>query len=413
MDRELAFVEVTGTNGKTTTTSLIANIVACAGEVDARVTTLGSWVAGECLAETTDTDAFTRCLSRAQERGARTLCVETTSKALAEGFAQHYPANVAVLTSFSRDHLDYHGSPEQYLAAKAQLFMTLRDGGTAVFDADCEAAALLEEVTPRSRRRAWFSLRAGCSRADLIAARLVTERSGTRVELAPTPLGVALGGELRLRLLGEPFVADALAAALAAHALGYSPAAIRAGLESFAGVPGRFQRVCEAPLVVVDYAHTPDALEQSLRLARTLAPAGRVFVVFGCGGERDRGKRPLMGRVAAELADWVVLTNDNPRSEDPTCILQEIADGCRAAGAREEAAVALGRMSELEPRAFFRIPSRGEAIGAALPALADEDVVLIAGKGHEQVQWIGSEAHPCSDVALAVRALEACGKMGP
>ncbi len=414
MDHALAFVGVTGTNGKTTTTSLIASIVAAAGQVAARVTTLGSWVGERQVSDTTETEAFTRCLELARDSGVRTFCVETTSKALAEGFARHYPVDVAVFTNFSRDHLDYHGSAEQYLAAKAQLFMALQEGGTAVLNAASEACTLIDEVTPKARARSWFSVHPTSTPTSLAATRVEVDRGGTLVTLAPSPLADALGGALRLSLLGEPFAEDALAAALAAHALGYSAQAIRQGLESFGGVPGRFQRVCGAPLVVVDYAHTPDALDKSLRLSRRLAGTGWVWVVFGCGGERDPGKRPEMGRIAGELADRVILTNDNPRSEDPGCILQEIALGCLAASAREEAPASLGRISEQQPTVFCRVPDRDEAIATAIRALTSErDVVLIAGKGHETLQWIGAEARPSCDVQLALRALDARDREQP
>ncbi|HMR06509.1 MAG TPA: UDP-N-acetylmuramyl-tripeptide synthetase [Polyangiaceae bacterium] len=391
----MRIVGVTGTNGKTTTATMLANIVRCAGEADARVTTLGSWVAGERLSDQTDVEAFTRCLERARQQGVRTLVLETTSKALAEGFAHHFPVDVAVFTSFSRDHLDYHGSPEQYLAAKAQLFATLRLDGAAVLNADSEAAALIDEVTPPSVRRLWYA-RADVSHAPhaLKAQSVHVSVSGTRIGLQPSPLAEGMQGTLELRVHGEHFAEDALAAALGAHALGYSASAIREGLSTHAGVPGRFEVVHRDPLVVVDYAHTPDALARTLGVARTVNAGGRVIVVFGCGGERDQGKRSEMGRMAAGGADLCILTSDNPRTEDPEAILAEIAQGARAGGALEEDPAALLRtFSSAGPCVVTRVVDRRGAIALALDVARHwtGSCVVVAGKGHEDEQCIGTE----------------------
>ncbi|MBI3200566.1 MAG: UDP-N-acetylmuramyl-tripeptide synthetase [Myxococcales bacterium] len=393
-----ATAAVTGTNGKTTTTSMIEAIAAAAGEATARVTTLGAWVNGEPVAEGPTLEAFANAVSLGAKAGIRTLALETTSRALAEGFAQRWPARVAVFTNLSRDHLDYHGDPEHYLAAKAQLFMLLPTDGCAVLNACDPASALLDEVTPQSVRRMAYAgsmrrVAPDCSRLPLTLAAATVEvgRAGTRARLEPGRLAKALGGELTLSVVGEHNVDNALGAALAAHALGYDAASIRRGLEGFTGVRGRFERVFADPLVVVDYAHTADALARTLQLARALAGEGNVVCVFGCGGGSDPGKRAEMGRVAAAWSDAVVVTSDNPREEDPAAIAQAVMLGA------EEEARGQGRkvlLSELDRRlAILR--------GIGIARQGRGDIVVIAGKGHETTQWVGDKSLPFDDAEVA------------
>ena len=391
-------VGVTGTNGKTTTTAMIEAIATRAGEPSGRVTTVGSWVRGEQTAEDTGLEAMRRTLDAATEAGVKTMVLETTSLALSRGFARELPATVGVFTNLSRDHLDCHGTPEAYLAAKAQLFMNLLPGGAAVLNAADPSSALLAELVPPSVRRLAFaagSIDPACAALPLVlaAASVAVDRGGTRVELAPSPLADRLGGALTLRLLGQVHAENALAAAVAADALGLPAEAIRAALADFAGVPGRFELVDRGgtgPLVVVDYAHTPDALERTLTLARGLVdlvdrPAkGRVFCVFGCGGDRDRGKRPEMGRVASRLADVVVVTTDNPRSEDAEAIADQILSGV------------VGRFARP-----LRITDRQQAIREAVSMADDRDIVVIAGKGHEKTQTFRGHIVPFDDVEVA------------
>jgi len=389
---------VTGTNGKTTTTSMLDAIVAASGATAARVTTLGAFVAGERLSDGMTRAAFDEAVRVAAAAGAEILAIETTSRALADGFARRFPPEVAVFTNLTRDHLDTHGTAEEYLAAKAQLFLSLAPGGTAVLHASDPAAALLDEVTPAGVERRAFAGRGvapACARLPLVLATesVAVDRAGTTLRLAPSPLAERLGGALRLRVVGAVHAENALAAAVAADALGLDAAAIRAGLEAFAGVPGRFEVVARRPLVAVDYAHTPDALARTLRVARDLArpESGRVLVVFGCGGDRDRGKRPEMGRIADELADEVVLTTDNPRGEDAGVIADAVF-----AGARPSAR-------------WVREPDRAAAIAVALESATPPDVVVIAGKGHERTQSIRGAEIPFSDVEVA-RAV--CHRIG-
>lgn len=385
---------VTGTNGKTTTTSLIAAIVQAAGETPCRVTTLGAWVGEEMLTEDTSGNAFLATLQQAAARGVRTLAIETTSLALARGFARSWPPDVAVFTNLSRDHLDYHESPEHYLAAKAQLFMNLPPGGVAILNLADPASALLDEVMPASIQRLGYAVRPpdpGCAAIPvaLRADEITVTPEGTRVRLAPSTLGDQLGGALHLHLIGEFHAENALAALLAGSALGYPARTLLAGLASFRGVEGRFEIVNRAPLVVVDYAHTPDALARTLELARTLCPpGGHVACVFGCGGERDPGKRKEMGAAAASGAHLALITNDNPRSEDPETIAEEIEAGAREAGGKTT-----------------RILDRKGAIQHAILSASPQDVVVIAGKGHEKTQEMNGHTLAFDDKEIARKAI--------
>lgn len=381
---------VTGTNGKTTTTSMIEAIVAATGAPSARVTTLGAFVLGQRLSDGMTRAAFDEAAQAAAAAGVQILAIETTSKALGAGFARRHPPDVAVFTNLSRDHLDTHGTPERYLAAKAQLFLALGPAGTAVLDAADPAAALLDEVVPAGVRRLAYAARPvapECRHLPVVLASesVEVDRDGTSIVLAASDLAERLGGGLRLRVVGGVHADNALAAAVAAEALGLDAAATRAGLTAFAGVPGRFELVARRPLVAVDYAHTPDALARTLELARALvAPeSGRVLVVFGCGGDRDRGKRPEMGRIADELADEVFLTTDNPRREDPTAIADAVFGGARARAR------------------WAREPDRAAAIARAIERASAADAVVVAGKGHERTQSVDGIARPFSDVEVA------------
>jgi UDP-N-acetylmuramoyl-L-alanyl-D-glutamate--2,6-diaminopimelate ligase len=383
--RRLRTVATTGTNGKTTTTSMVAAIVAASGEVSARLTTLGGRVGSHAIEAASLSDAFAKTVEGAVAAGVRTLALEVTSLALASGFAARWPPHVAVFTNLTRDHLDYHASPEAYLAAKAQLFMSVVPDGVAVLNADDPSSALLREVTPAGVRVLSYSVQGP---ADLRATAVEVEPDGLRIRLAPGPLATALGGALSLRTLGTVHAQNALAAALAAHAAGYGHEAIVEGLRAFEPVPGRFEVVARDPTVIVDYAHTPDALAATLASARRLC-RGALVCVFGCGGERDRGKRPLMGATVDARADRVWLTSDNPRSEDPAAIMDAVAAGVPA------------------PRAAWeREGDRRRAITRAIATAAPEDVVVIAGKGHESTQAIGGRELPLDDRAVAREAWE-------
>ncbi len=382
----LTTVAVTGTNGKTSTTSMIAAIARAAGEPEVRVTTLGMWVGDEQIADDGSMESFVRTVRRARERGARALAVEVTSRALAAGFAARWPAQIAVFTNLTHDHLDRHGTPERYLAAKAQLFVRLQPAGVAVLNAADPASALLAEVVPRAARCAGFLARTGVEIATdvpiaLGVTRLACDERGTRIDLGASPLASELGGALHLRVLGGFQADNALAAAVAAAAAGYPADVIRRGLAEFGGVPGRFEVCSREPLVLLDFAHTPDALLRVLQSARALAVprAGRLACVFGCGGERDREKRPRMGELADRLADAVWLTSDNPRSERPAAIAAMVRAG------------AIGRA------VWHDEPDRRAAIHAALGWAGPRDVVVIAGRGVETHLQLASGPTPFED----------------
>ncbi|RYZ03489.1 MAG: UDP-N-acetylmuramyl-tripeptide synthetase [Myxococcales bacterium] len=385
---------VTGTNGKTTTTAMIAAIIAAAGEPAAFSSTVGAWVGGRAI-DLPRRERLLPFLAAAAEAGARSIAVEVVSLALATGFARTCPPDVAVFTNLMEDHYKLHGSREGYLAAKAKLFTNLRPHGAAVLNAvDPESRAMANAAPAGTALLAYATGEVATANAALplaLQARKVSAAvDGMHVSLAPSALGEALGGALALKVTGAHNASNALAAAVAAHAAGFPAAAIERGLASFAGVPGRFQIVATQPLVIVDFAHTPDALRTVLVAARELGARGQLTCVFGCGGDRNRERRTPLGRVAGALADRVIITTDNPRSEDPLEIAADVERGLR----------------EASSGSFVRELDRRTAIEAAIRAARPEDVVLIAGKGHETTQEVRGRELPWSDVEVARGVLE-------
>lgn len=384
---------VTGTNGKTSTSSLLMSIVRHAGKSVLLETTIGYRLDDEELDVPRTTQGFIAAFKHAHERGARDAVIEVTSQALAQGYAKRWRFDLGVFTNLSRDHLDAHGSWEHYLASKAQLFVHLGPGRTAVLNAADETALLLDQVTPPDVRRLWYSCPSRGPRvrdSDLEAESIELSPDGTRIVLRPSALCEELDGGLSVPLIGHVFAENALAAACAAHGYGIGGAVIRQGLAATPLVPGRFQLVARSPaLVAVDFAHTPDALARTCEAARALARSRRVIVVFGAGGGRDKAKRGPMGRAVGERADLAWVTNDNPRQEEPAAIAKAVAAGCRKGG-----------------RAYVRVElDRRRAIEAALAEAAPGDVVVIAGKGHERGQSIGTETLPFSDIDEVQRVL--------
>jgi UDP-N-acetylmuramoyl-L-alanyl-D-glutamate--2,6-diaminopimelate ligase len=386
-----ATVGVTGTNGKTSTTALVAAILGAACRPCVSVTTVGDRVGGVAVDRRRGYEGFLELVHDAHLGGIRHGVVELTSVALAGGYAKLWRFDHAVFTNLSPDHFKAHGSWENYLAAKAQLFVHLPPGGSAVMNAADENSRLVERVTPAHASRRWFhapSRGPALVPPDLAARRVEVDVHGTTVHLDTSRdggLGARLGGALRTPMIGEVFAENALAAALMGDAMGCSASAICAGIEACRPPPGRFEVVHQRPTVVVDYAHTEDALTRTLHTARRIA-RGAVWVVFGAGGGAMAEKRRPMGEVAGELADHVVVTNDNPRDEDPAQIAAAIARGVRAAGQHPTV--------ELD---------RAVAIRLALGAAAPDDVIVIAGKGHERGQIVGSAVLPHEDHAV-VRA---------
>jgi UDP-N-acetylmuramoyl-L-alanyl-D-glutamate--2,6-diaminopimelate ligase len=387
--REIPVVGVTGTNGKTTTTSLLAAVFDAAGRSAGVLGTVHYRVGTEVreAARTTPESSDLQALLRQMiARGNRSCVMEVSSHALALRRVDGLRFAAGVFTNLTRDHLDFHADMEAYFAAKRRLFEMLPADAPGVINADDARAPALTAVCARP-------ITYGIQKpADVRPEGLEMDLRGVRFAAA-TPSGRVT---VRSPLVGRPNVYNLLAATAAASALQVPAAAIAGGLSDLAGVPGRFE-VVSAPAddvtVVVDYAHTDDALRNLLETARQLT-SGRLVVVFGCGGDRDRTKRPLMGMVAARLSDVVVLTSDNPRSEDPRAIIAEIERGIPAG----EAA------SDRKPE-VHAVVDRAEAIERAVRGARSGDVVLVAGKGHEKTQHIGSRVLAFDDAEVSRAAL--------
>jgi UDP-N-acetylmuramoyl-L-alanyl-D-glutamate--2,6-diaminopimelate ligase len=370
---------VTGTNGKTTTAFLLYAILAAAGRRPGLLGTIESRVGGErrpAIRTTPEAIDLQRAFREMLDAGDRSAAVEATSHGSALGRLERVRFSALVFTNLTQDHLDFHGTLEEYFDAKRRLFTEARPPA-AVNVGDAHGRRLAEELRGRQ---------------ELLTFGLVEDaelRAG-ELELGPRGARFQTGGiELETRLRGRFNVENVLGAVAAARLLGIDDDAIAYGVRELRGVPGRFEAVDEGQpfAVLVDYAHTPDSLENVLRTARDLAQ-NRVICVFGCGGDRDRGKRPLMGRIATDLADVAIVTSDNPRSEEPDAIIAEILAG--AGGAEVE-------------------PDRREAIARAVEAADDGDVVVIAGKGHEQGQQFADRTIPFDDREVAREALRRLG----
>jgi UDP-N-acetylmuramoyl-L-alanyl-D-glutamate--2,6-diaminopimelate ligase len=390
----IAITGITGTNGKSTTAFLLESILTAAGRKSALIGTIEYHVAGKVLpAPHTTPEALelNRIFSEALGWGATDAVMEVSSHALAQERVFGVPFDVAVFTNLTRDHLDYHKTMEEYFAAKRMLFEGCgTDAPRAVVtNLDDEYGAKLAEF---SRKRSSVVLKYGWERGDLHAEKVEITTRGTRFDLV-TPAG-KMG--VFSALIGRVNVYNILAAAGAGYARGCAAQAIAAGIDKLACVPGRFERVeCGQPFtVVVDYAHTDDALRNLTALARELVSAerGRVLTVFGCGGDRDRKKRPLMGEAAGRGSDFVVLTSDNPRSEDPVAIINDAVVGLQKTGVK-----------------YSVEPDRRKAIALAIGEARPGDIVLLAGKGHEKVQVTREGPLPFDDLEVARAALRAAG----
>ncbi|HWM93347.1 MAG TPA: UDP-N-acetylmuramoyl-L-alanyl-D-glutamate--2,6-diaminopimelate ligase [Thermoanaerobaculia bacterium] len=381
-DQELVLVGVTGTNGKSTVATLISAVLDAADLPAGFIGTLGyrfrdrSFPGGHTTPESSD---LFRTLRRMRDAGARAVAMEVSSHALDMGRVEGASFDVAVFTNLTRDHLDYHPDMESYFAAKRKVFQHLKPGGRAVVNVEdpygWRLAAEMDAVT--------FG-----EGGDVRVREVEMTSSGTRGVLA-TPRGDL---EFSTPLLGRYNLLNLLAAAAAAEALNLPHSAVAAALAGQRPIPGRMEPVDRGQpfSVFVDYAHTDAALDAALRSAREIVGDGKVVVVFGCGGDRDRGKRPLMGRVAGELADLPILTSDNPRTEDPLAIIAAVEEGVRTSG-----------------RSGYRVvPDRREAIREAIFSAEPGWAVLVAGKGHEREQIIGERKIPFSDFEEIHKALE-------
>ncbi|HXU63703.1 MAG TPA: UDP-N-acetylmuramoyl-L-alanyl-D-glutamate--2,6-diaminopimelate ligase [Polyangia bacterium] len=400
----MTMLAVTGTNGKTTTTYLLEAMLQAAGRTAGVFGTIAyraPGLPGKAAPLTTPGALMLHeLLGQMRAVGTTDVVLEATSHALEQGRLDGCRFRVAGLTNLTQDHLDYHGTMTEYEAAKAILFERLLDParGVAVTFADDEAG---QRMRARARGAATLSVArrpgAGAQGADLVVERAELSPTGTRATFA-TPSGKL---EIASPLVGG-YNLDNLALSVGmALAAGLDAGAIVEGAARLPGVPGRLERVANARgvLCLVDYAHTPDALERAIAAARPLAGAGRVIVVFGCGGDRDRGKRPLMGEIAARDADLAVVTSDNPRTEDPATIVAQIVEGLRRTGAPELAAPGPGA------RGYHVEVDRRTAIRRAAAAAAAGDVLLIAGKGHEDYQIVGTTRLHFDDREEAAAAL--------
>ena len=387
----IAVTGITGTNGKSTTAFLVESILTAAGRKSALIGTIEYHVAGKVLlAPHTTPEALelNRILSEAIGNGATDAVMEVSSHALAQERVYGVPFDVAVFTNLTRDHLDYHKTMEEYFAAKRVLFEGCgTDAPRAVVtNVDDEYGAKLAEF---SRKRSSVVLKYGWERGDFHAEKVEVTTRGTRFDLVMPEGKIAVFSAL----IGRVNVYNILAAAGACYARGCAAQAIAAGIGKLACVPGRFERVdCGQPFtVVVDYAHTDDALRNLTALARELVSGagtkGRVLTVFGCGGDRDRKKRPLMGEAAGRGSDFVVLTSDNPRSEDPLAIINDAVVGLQKTGVK-----------------YSVEADRRKAIALAISEARPGDIVLLAGKGHEKVQVTREGAAPFDDLEVAREA---------
>ncbi len=388
---ELKLVGITGTNGKTTTTYLVLAISAANGVKPAMLTTVEYRIGDESrpavrtTPEASDTQRFLR---EAVSNGCRVAVMETSSQALHLRRCDYLEFGVAIFTNLTRDHLDYHGTMEAYFDAKKELF----DGRlgkipeASIINIDDEwGRRLMTELRENGQRVVSCSQE---SEADFTADNIeVSLVSGTEFVIN-TPTGRY---KIRSPLVGKPHVYNMLSAAAAGVELGFEMEKIAEGFRTCVGAPGRFERVEHEKdfAVVVDYAHSDDALLNTLKSAAELA-RGRIITVFGCGGDRDKSKRAPMGKIAGELSDFVIVTSDNPRTEDPLKIISEIEGGIEPTGCR-----------------YFVEPDRREAIFRAISDAGTDDVVIIAGKGHETYQIVGGDKFHFDDREIAVEAIEA------
>jgi UDP-N-acetylmuramoyl-L-alanyl-D-glutamate--2,6-diaminopimelate ligase len=375
--RELTLVGVTGTNGKTTTVNMLRHLIderrmrsASIGTLGVLLGSAGEPVEGGGGLTTPGPVELQRLFRQLVSSGIGRVAMEVSSHSLHQRRVEGVELDVAVFTNITRDHLDYHGTMEEYFRAKARLVDHLKPHGTMVVNLDCKAWGDL----PGGRRRVGFSERVPTAEVHAEDIRFGPRGSEWTLALDREHYPV------HLPLIGDFNVANALGAAAAAWALGIPGERIASRLSGLPQVPGRLEILHEEPTVLRDYAHTPDALERAIEAVRPFT-AGRLIVLFGCGGDRDRGKRPEMGAIAERLADLAIVTSDNPRTEDPDRIIDDIEAGMPA-------------------RRHERIVDRRDAIERALALAEPNDVVLLAGKGHETYQVRGTTKHPFDEKAI-------------
>ncbi len=388
-DERLGLTGITGTNGKTTTAYLVDSVLRASGGTTAMIGTIEYHLAGRVLPAVNTTPEsldLMRLFAELLEAGGTYATMEVSSHALALGRVYGLNFHTAVFSNLTRDHLDFHGTMEEYFAAKQQLFAGA--GGAApafaVLNHDDEFARRI--ALPAGTEAIWYGLG---QEADLRARHISGGLQGLRFEVQYRKQRFAIASPL----IGKINVYNILAACGTGLSYGLAPEVIAAGIANLQAVPGRFERVDEGQpfTVVVDYAHTDDALRNVIAVARGLNPQ-RVITMFGCGGDRDRAKRPMMGQAAAEASDFVVLTSDNPRSEDPLAIMNDALVGVRRTDVRHVVE-----------------PDRRAAIVCALKEAREGDIVILAGKGHEPYQVLKDQTIAFDDRAVAREVLKGYG----
>lgn len=395
-------IGITGTNGKTTVAYLLESILSSGGKRVGVIGTINYRLPGEQFqapVTTPESLDLMRIMRRMADAGVTEVVMEVSSHALDQGRIRGCPFGMAVFTNLSRDHLDYHGTREAYFAAKSTLFTSLKQGRTgqqpaAIINMDDPWGAPLKERT--TAKVVTYGLAEECD-VRALDVKVGIDGIGARLK---TPAGDAV---VRSSLMGDFNVYNIMAAVAAAVTFGVKIDVIASGIEALKGVPGRLERVKNraGKSIVVDYAHTPDALEKALHAVRPYAKE-KLVCVFGCGGDRDKGKRKEMGRLAAQLSDVVVLTSDNPRSEDPEAIISQIEEGVRLTGIPRHPESSL---ESLPSTGYVIMPDRAEAIQTAVRLATERDLVLIAGKGHETYQIVGREVRDFDDREVASQAL--------
>ena len=388
-DERLGLTGITGTNGKTTTSYLLDAVLRAAGHTTALIGTIEYHLAGRVIPAVNTTPEsldLIRLFSELEKQGGSHVTMEVSSHALALGRVYGLHFHTAVFTNLTRDHLDYHGTMDAYFAAKRMLFEGAGAPPPRVAVLNRDDASIQAMAVPPQTEVYWYGLGQD---ATLRARQVSSGFDGLRFEVqsGKTRFGV------ESPLIGKINVYNILAACGAALSYGIAPEVIARGIADLRAVPGRFERIDEGqPFVVaVDYAHTDDALRNVIAVARSLNPK-RVITLFGCGGDRDRTKRPLMGQAAAEASDFVVLTSDNPRSEDPLAIMNDALVGIRR--------VDVPHIVE---------PDRATAIARALKEAREGDIVILAGKGHETYQIVKDRTLPFDDRAVARDVLKGYG----
>lgn len=401
--RRMRVVGITGTDGKTTTVNLVHSILMAAGHKTGMVSTVNALIGGmsyDTGLHTTTPDALEmqRFLAQMAEAGTEYAVLEVTSHGLDQHRVTACDFDVAVVTNVTHEHLDYHGTYQAYLEAKSRLFHALstsyrkpETAKVAVLNADDSSFHHLRPIP--ADEHLTYGLE---SPADVMAGEVSSTTEGLAF-VAHTP-----GGDLTVRspLIGRYNVYNILAAVAVGISQGVPSAAMQQGIEAVRGVVGRMERIDlgQPFTVMVDFAHTPNSLQRALETVRELTP-GRVVVVFGCAGLRDRAKRPIMGEIAGRLADRVVITAEDPRTEDLHDIMAQIAMGCEKAGRREG-------------EDYWRIGDRAEAIAFAVRLACPGDLVIVTGKGHEQSMCFGTTEYPWSDHQAVREALETLGHRG-